>query len=91
MSLRAGPISESRAMTETPGNSAADAGDSPWRDRTRHSRFALFADLCYILTWRDIKIRYKQSVMGMLWAILMPSAFGFFTASLVASGNRSHS
>src|SRR6185295_12128892 len=29
-------------------------------------------DLVYILTWREIKIRYKQSVMGLLWAILMP-------------------
>jgi len=25
-----------------------------------------------MLTWRDIKIRYKQSVMGFLWAVLMP-------------------
>jgi ABC-type polysaccharide/polyol phosphate export permease len=25
-----------------------------------------------MLTWRDIKARYKQSVMGFLWAILMP-------------------
>lgn len=29
-------------------------------------------DLLYILTWREIKIRYKQSIMGMLWAVLMP-------------------
>lgn len=32
-----------------------------------------YRDLLYMLTWRDIKIRYKQSVMGFLWAILMPS------------------
>lgn len=25
-----------------------------------------------MLTWRDIKIKYKQSVMGFLWALLMP-------------------
>jgi len=29
-------------------------------------------DLLYMLTWREIKIRYKQSVMGFLWALLMP-------------------
>ncbi len=29
-------------------------------------------DLLYMLTWRDIKARYKQSVMGFFWAILMP-------------------
>jgi len=28
--------------------------------------------LLFMLTWRDIKIKYKQSVMGFLWAILMP-------------------
>jgi ABC-type polysaccharide/polyol phosphate export permease len=30
-------------------------------------------DLLYILTWREITVKYKQSVMGMLWAVLMPS------------------
>ena len=29
-------------------------------------------DLLYLLTWRDIKLKYKQTVMGFLWAILMP-------------------
>jgi ABC-type polysaccharide/polyol phosphate export permease len=29
-------------------------------------------DLLYMLTWREIRIKYKQSVMGMLWAVLMP-------------------
>lgn len=29
-------------------------------------------DLMYMLTWREMKIRYKQSVMGFLWALLMP-------------------
>lgn len=29
--------------------------------------------LLYMLAWRDIRIKYKQSVMGMLWAVLMPS------------------
>ena len=31
-----------------------------------------YRHLLYMLTWRDIKIRYKQSVMGFLWAIFMP-------------------
>lgn len=29
-------------------------------------------ELLLMLTYRDIKVRYKQSVMGFLWAILMP-------------------
>jgi len=31
-----------------------------------------YRHLLMMLTWRDIKIRYKQSVMGFLWAIFMP-------------------
>lgn len=30
-------------------------------------------ELLYMIAYRDIKVRYKQSVMGFLWAILMPS------------------
>jgi lipopolysaccharide transport system permease protein len=30
-------------------------------------------DLVVMLTWRDIRIKYKQSVMGFLWALLMPT------------------
>jgi ABC-type polysaccharide/polyol phosphate export permease len=29
-------------------------------------------DLLYMLAWRDIQVKYKQSIMGMLWAIFMP-------------------
>ena len=29
-------------------------------------------DLLYMLAWREIKVKYKQSVMGILWAIFMP-------------------
>jgi len=31
-----------------------------------------FRGLLYFLTWRDIKVRYKQTVLGALWAILQP-------------------
>ncbi|HXV17053.1 MAG TPA: ABC transporter permease [Gemmatimonadaceae bacterium] len=29
-------------------------------------------ELLYMITWREIRIRYKQSIMGLLWAVLMP-------------------
>jgi len=34
----------------------------------------LFArrELLFILIWRDIKVRYKQTVFGVLWALLIP-------------------
>jgi ABC-type polysaccharide/polyol phosphate export permease len=31
-----------------------------------------YRELLYMLTYRDIKVRYKQSIMGFLWAVLMP-------------------
>jgi lipopolysaccharide transport system permease protein len=31
-----------------------------------------FRDLLYFFTWRDIKVRYKQTVLGFLWAIIQP-------------------
>lgn len=34
-----------------------------------------FRELFYFLAWRDIKVRYKQTVLGVLWAVIQP----FFT------------
>lgn len=31
-----------------------------------------YRDLLYFLTWRDISVRYKQTVLGLLWAVLQP-------------------
>lgn len=32
----------------------------------------LYRELVYFLTWRDVKVRYKQTVLGAAWAILQP-------------------
>jgi len=32
----------------------------------------VYRELFYFLTWRDIKVRYKQTVLGALWAIIQP-------------------
>jgi lipopolysaccharide transport system permease protein len=31
-----------------------------------------YRELFYFLAWRDIKVRYKQTVLGVLWAIIQP-------------------
>ena len=31
-----------------------------------------YRELLYFLTWRDIKVRYKQTVLGMAWVVLQP-------------------
>lgn len=37
-----------------------------WRDLWR------FRELFYFLAWRDILVRYKQTVMGIAWAVVRP-------------------
>jgi len=37
-----------------------------WRE------LAEYRDLLFFLTWRDVAVRYKQSVLGWLWAFLQP-------------------
>ena len=37
-----------------------------WRDVWR------YRDLFYFLAWRDILVRYKQTAIGVLWAVLRP-------------------
>ena len=31
-----------------------------------------YRELLYFLTWRDLKVRYKQTVLGVSWAVLVP-------------------
>lgn len=40
-------------------------------------------ELLYTIAGRDIKVRYKQSVMGFLWAILMPTLIVLAGSSFV--------
>src|ERR1700682_2618349 len=39
-----------------------------------------YRELLYFFVWRDIKVRYKQTVLGGLWAIIQPvTATALFT------------
>ena len=31
-----------------------------------------YRELLYFLTWRDVKVRYKQTILGGAWAMLQP-------------------
>ena len=31
-----------------------------------------YRELLYFMVWRDVKVRYKQAVLGVAWAILLP-------------------
>ncbi len=40
--------------------------------RLNLDEFWQFRELLYFLTWRDIKVRYKQTLMGAAWVIVQP-------------------
>ncbi len=46
----------------------------------------LYRELAFIFAWRDIKVRYKQTALGIAWAILQPvltvAIFSFFFGRL---------
>lgn len=53
-----------------PGRTESNYWTDLWRYR----------ELFYVLAWRDIAVRYKQTVIGILWAILRPLlTMGVFT------------
>src|ERR1051325_6643628 len=31
-----------------------------------------YRELLYFFVWRDVKVRYKQTLLGALWAVLQP-------------------
>lgn len=33
-----------------------------------------YRELLFFLTWRDVKVRYKQTVLGIVWVVLQPLA-----------------
>lgn len=33
-----------------------------------------YRELFYFFTWRDIKVKYKQTILGLIWALLQPLA-----------------
>jgi lipopolysaccharide transport system permease protein len=53
----------------------------------------VYRELLYFITWRDVKVRYKQTLLGAAWALLQPLLlmliFTFFFARLagIDSGN----
>ena len=61
---------------------AGRANRNYWRDVWR------FRELLGFLAWRDIKVRYKQTVLGVLWALIQPAVtlavFTFIFGKLAA-------
>jgi lipopolysaccharide transport system permease protein len=77
------PLPDKPLVTIEPGKSWVALGlRDVWRYR----------ELLYFLTWRDVKVRYKQTALGAAWAILQPLLtmliFTLFFGNLAGIGNR---
>jgi lipopolysaccharide transport system permease protein len=56
-------------MNEQPIEYTIESSDRKWLEWNELWRYR---ELFYFFTWRDIKIKYKQTVLGFLWAVLQP-------------------
>jgi len=56
------PIPSSSELVIEPGLSEKNYWKDLWR----------YKELFYILSWRDIKVRYKQTVIGAAWGVIRP-------------------
>lgn len=73
------PAAEEASIESSSGGETAEPavqvwtsaqGGDPWREMIRE--LVDFRELLWRMVWRDIRIRYKQAVMGLGWALLMP-------------------
>ena len=76
-------VSQSAASTGAGPAQSADSLDLPdepivtieagrgWTGVSFRDLWA-YRELLYFLTWRDLKVRYKQTMLGATWAILQP-------------------
>ena len=45
-----------------------------------------YRELLYFFAWRDVKVRYRQAVMGAGWAVLQPLLAGVANSFELAIG-----
>lgn len=53
-------------------NPAEQVIDADKRSLFEWGEFLHYKELFYFFTWRDIKIKYKQTALGFIWAVLQP-------------------
>ncbi|HTQ84653.1 MAG TPA: ABC transporter permease [Candidatus Solibacter sp.] len=86
MSTKSNPVEEALAVAATRAPAAAESHSGPHAVPVKRivppGRFwaldlkelADYRELLYFLVWREIKVRYKQTVIGAGWAVLQPVA-----------------
>jgi lipopolysaccharide transport system permease protein len=57
--------------TARPATLITIASGRRWRGLELHELWA-HRDLFFFLAWRDVKVRYQQTILGVVWAVLQP-------------------
>src|SRR3990172_3230064 len=81
-----------RSGTASPFNALG-----PGRGRLNLRELWAYRELAYFLAWRDVKVRYKQTIFGAAWAVIQPfllmvvlsALFGRFTDTSQGGTNAS--
>lgn len=73
-----GLAAELGARPDEPGADAADLPLTVIESRSGWQAIELgelwrYRELLYFLAWRDVKVRYKQTLLGTAWAVLQPT------------------
>lgn len=70
---------ENTHSTKQAEKSSQSESKPPFTVREAQSGFSLrlgevwqYHELIYFLVWRDLKVRYKQTALGVIWAVLQP-------------------
>jgi lipopolysaccharide transport system permease protein len=71
MTTTTNPADSSTSVANTPKPHLRIQPSKGWVS-LRLNELWQYRELLYFLTWRDIKVRYKQTVLGAAWAILQP-------------------
>ena len=66
-------MAEAHVHADSPGAVIRIQATRGWRWLDLRELWA-YRELAYFLTWRDIKVRYKQTAIGVGWALLQPLA-----------------
>lgn len=66
------PHGLSHALTKATRPVPVEIKPTAWRGSLHLRELWEYRELLYFLVWRDVKVRYKQTVVGILWAIIQP-------------------
>src|SRR5260370_16427523 len=66
-----GILTSMEAQAWQPGSSLVIQASPAWRT-IDVAEIWRYRELLYFLVWRDVKVRYKQTILGIAWAVIQP-------------------